>query len=99
MKARQQSHPGRKTPPSLVELVQLCSAEDGHKTAYTFLADGESEADSLTYSQLDRSAKQIAARLQERVRPGERTLLIYGPGLEFVSAFFGCLYAGVIAVP
>ena len=30
---------------------------------------------------------------------GERALLLYPAGLEFIAAFFGCLYAGVVAVP
>ena len=30
---------------------------------------------------------------------GGRALLLYPPGLEFIVAFFGCLYAGVVAVP
>ena len=37
--------------------------------------------------------------LQERLSPGERVLLLYPPGLDYVAAFLGCLYARVIAVP
>ena len=66
---------------------------------YTFLCDGEREADSITYDALDRLSRAIAARLRQRCRPGDRALLLYPPGLEFISAFFGCLYAQVVAVP
>src|SRR3712207_3171195 len=69
------------------------------RIAYRFLADGEEEQDRLTYAALDRQARTIAAALGRTVRPGERALLLYPPGLDFVAAFFGCLYAGVIAVP
>jgi acyl-CoA synthetase (AMP-forming)/AMP-acid ligase II len=61
--------------------------------------DGETQEDSLTYRELDLQARAIATRLQQMGASGERALLIYRPGLEFIAAFFGCLYAGVIAVP
>ena len=67
--------------------------------AFTFLADGESEGGRLTYGELDRRAAAIAAALAASVAPGERALLLYPPGLDFIVAFFGCLYAGVVAVP
>jgi amino acid adenylation domain-containing protein len=70
-----------------------------HQLAYTFLADGEAESSSLTYGDLDRRARVIAAGLQRHGAPGERALLLYPPGLEFIAALFGCFYAGVVAVP
>lgn len=84
---------------SLVELLQWRACSQPEQCAYTFLVDGESEEVYLTYAELDRQAQIIAARLRAMVAPGERTLLLYPPGLEFIAAFFGCLYAGVIAVP
>jgi acyl-CoA synthetase (AMP-forming)/AMP-acid ligase II len=54
---------------------------------------------TLSYTGLDRRARQIAALLQTRGRPGERVLLLYPAGLDYLCAFFGCLYAGMIAVP
>ena len=53
----------------------------------------------MTYGELDRRARVIAARLQLELKPGDRALLVYPPGLEFIAAFFGCMYAGVVAVP
>ncbi|MEW6737400.1 MAG: condensation domain-containing protein, partial [Acidobacteriota bacterium] len=67
--------------------------------AYIFLQDGEKEERRLTYHELDRQARAIAALLQSYHARGERALLLYPPGLEFIAAFFGCLYSGVIAVP
>jgi acyl-CoA synthetase (AMP-forming)/AMP-acid ligase II len=67
--------------------------------AYTYLLDGEIEAAHLTYAALDRQARAIGALLQSCSASGERALLLYPTGLEFIAAFFGCLYAGVIAVP
>ena len=49
--------------------------------------------------ELDRRARVIAARLQLELSPGDRALLVYPAGLEFIAAFFGCMYAGVVAVP
>jgi amino acid adenylation domain-containing protein len=66
---------------------------------YTFLADGKIEGDSLTYEGLDRRARAIGAFLQDAGTVGKRVLLLYPPGLEYVVAFFGCLYAGAVAVP
>src|SRR5262249_1375714 len=54
---------------------------------------------SRSYAELDCRARAIAARLLDRLQPGDRAVLIHEPGLDFVEAFFGCLYAGVIAVP
>ncbi len=84
---------------NFVDLLQDYALADPKKTIFTFLADGETETASVTYERLDREAKAIASRLQSLQGKGERALLLYPPGLEFISAFFGCLYAGVIAVP
>ncbi|MBD2300898.1 non-ribosomal peptide synthetase [Nostoc sp. FACHB-190] len=85
---------------SLVELLHWRAILKPEQKAYSFLLDGEVEASYLTYQELDRQAQSIAARLQSYgVKKGERGLLLYPPGLEFIAAFFGCLYAGVIAVP
>ncbi|MEM7581908.1 MAG: amino acid adenylation domain-containing protein [Acidobacteriota bacterium] len=84
---------------SLVELLRLRAEKQPSQNAYTFLADGEVESALWTYGDLDSAARAIAARLQELTAPGDRALLLYPAGLDFVAAFFGCLYANVIAVP
>ncbi len=84
---------------SLVELLRFRSAMQPHEVAYTFLRDGEHEAASITYEVLDRLSRAIAVRLLQRCQPGDRALLLYPPGLEFIPAFFGCLYAEIVAVP
>jgi acyl-CoA synthetase (AMP-forming)/AMP-acid ligase II/acyl carrier protein len=84
---------------TVVELLRARAAESPERTAYTFLRDGEVEEARLTCAGLDVRARAIASFLQGRGLAGERALLLFPPGLEFVSAFFGCLYAGVIAVP
>jgi acyl-CoA synthetase (AMP-forming)/AMP-acid ligase II/3-oxoacyl-(acyl-carrier-protein) synthase/acyl carrier protein len=69
------------------------------KTASIFLEHGELESGRLSYSELVLRARSVAAWLLQRVAPGDRVLLLLPTGLDFVVAFLGCLYAGVIAVP
>ncbi|HCF28920.1 MAG TPA: AMP-dependent synthetase, partial [Cyanobacteria bacterium UBA11049] len=84
---------------TLIDLLSYRTQNQSDQTAYTFLEDGEAEAGRLTYKELDRLARAIAVRLQSLDAVGSRALLLYPPGLEFIAAFFGCLYAGVVAVP
>ena len=84
---------------TFVELLQRRNADRSAHCPFRFLADGESEEHNLSYAELDRQARAIAAWLQRTQRAGDRAILIYPPGLEYITAFFGCLYAGVIAVP
>jgi amino acid adenylation domain-containing protein len=84
---------------TLAGLLRSRAAERPDRVAYIFLADGEVEAERLTWAELDARAGAVAAALAQTVAPGERALLLYPPGLDFVTAFFGCLYAGVVAVP
>src|SRR2546421_8532838 len=86
-------------PSTLVEILRRRVIHQPERLAYTFLLDGETEEAYLTYADLDRKARAIGARLQTVGASGERALLLYPPGLEFITAFFGCLYAGVVAVP
>lgn len=83
---------------TMVELLAKQAADHPDDTAYVFLDDRDGAAE-ITYAELDRRARAIAARLGSQLEPGDRALLVYPAGLEFISAFFGCLYAGVIAVP
>jgi natural product biosynthesis luciferase-like monooxygenase protein len=84
---------------TLVDILHSKALYQPDKKAFTFLRDGETEEINLTYLELDLQARAIATSLQNLGARGERALLIYPPGLEFIAAFFGCLYAGVVAVP
>jgi 8-amino-7-oxononanoate synthase len=86
-------------PSNLVELLQHRARTQPDDIAFTYLVDGENERIDLTYRQLDSHAKKIGAWLESHNMAGERALLLYPAGLEFIAAFFGCLYAGAIAVP
>lgn len=84
---------------SLVEMLRERARDQAHDTAFIYLKDGEVEEMSLTYAELEKRARAIAAHLQKEAQPGERALLLFPAGLDYVCAFFGCLFAGVIAVP
>ncbi|MDP2379309.1 MAG: AMP-binding protein, partial [Pseudohongiella sp.] len=84
---------------NLVELACSRANEMPEQTAYIFLQDGENESGRFSFAELDRRARAIAARLQSMGMTGERALLLYPPGLDYIEGFFGCLYAGVVAVP
>ncbi|WP_437675091.1 amino acid adenylation domain-containing protein [Sorangium sp. So ce131] len=86
-------------PATLVALLQRRAEQRPTAHAYTFLLDGELDARSMTYGELDRRARAIAASLGPHAPAGERALILVPPGLDFIAAFFGCLYAGCIAVP
>ncbi len=86
-------------PSNLVDLLRHRASHQAHDRAFTYLVDGETEELHLSYQDLDRLARAVAARLQAMNLEGERALLLYPAGLDFIAAFFGCLYAGVVAVP
>ncbi|AFY78523.1 acyl-CoA synthetase (AMP-forming)/AMP-acid ligase II [Pleurocapsa sp. PCC 7327] len=87
---------------TLVELLYDRAQSQPNKTAFTFLKDGETQAINLTYQELEQQAKAIALQLKVlKIKQGDRAVLVYpyDGALEFIAAFFGCLYAGVVAVP
>lgn len=93
---------GAKTPTSaqtLVALLQQRAAMQADCTAYILLSDGEAESCRLSYADLDRGARRIASVLSERAVPGDRALLVFPHGADYLQTFFGCLYAGIVAVP
>ncbi|MGH8075975.1 MAG: condensation domain-containing protein, partial [Lysobacter sp.] len=86
-------------PRDFTDVVQMRASMHPEKVAFTFLKDGEVPAGSLTYGELDRKARAIAGSLVAVSAPGDRALLLFQNGLEFISAFVACLYAGIVAVP
>jgi len=83
---------------SLVDWLEMRAAVSPDRMAYTFLRDDGSIAET-TYAQLAERARTIAARLQAERMEGQRAILLYQPGCEYIAAFFACLYAEVAAVP
>jgi acyl-CoA synthetase (AMP-forming)/AMP-acid ligase II len=91
--------PSLSVPSNFVDLLRQRAAQQPERRSHSFLVDGEEEETHLTYAELDGQARAVGALLQGCVAPGERALLLYPPGLEFIAAFLGCLYAGVVAIP
>src|SRR5258707_9023879 len=85
--------------PSLVDLLHYRAAQQPGEPAYILLSDRGREDARITFGELDRRARALATRLVERAAPGERALLLFPNGIDFMVAFFGCLVAGIIAVP
>lgn len=83
---------------TLIDVLHWRAIHQPDRLAYTFLPDGETEI-SITYQMLEQQARAVAMQLQSSCALGDRALLLYPSGLDFITAFLGCLYAGVVAVP
>jgi acyl-CoA synthetase (AMP-forming)/AMP-acid ligase II len=79
--------------------LQRHAEEMPNALAYRFLLDGGDKEALISYGELDQRARTLAATLQRSCRPGERVLLLLTPGFDYITGFFGCLYAGLVAVP
>lgn len=91
-----------KQPPTctLVDLLQYRALQHPQRVAFRFITSGKTIISNLTYKELNCIAKAIATQLQfVGMVSGERALLLYPSGFDYIAAFFGCLYAGVVAVP
>jgi amino acid adenylation domain-containing protein/natural product biosynthesis luciferase-like monooxygenase protein len=84
---------------SFVHLLRSRAEEDPARRLFTYLDDGERAETCVTYAELDTKARAVAAMLQASFAPGARIVLLYPPGIDYVAAFFGCLYGGFVAVP
>jgi amino acid adenylation domain-containing protein len=83
----------------MVEVLRARALWEPGREIFSYLVDGESQEARLTLAALDEQARAIAALLQSLGAARERVLLLYPPGLEYIAAFFGCLYAGAVAAP
>ncbi|HEU5414182.1 MAG TPA: condensation domain-containing protein, partial [Candidatus Angelobacter sp.] len=84
---------------SFIDILTFRAAATPDKIIYRFLERGETESGSLSYEQLRKKSQAIAAQLQALNAGNKRALLLYEPGLDYIAGFYGCLYAGVVAVP
>ncbi|MBV7568370.1 non-ribosomal peptide synthetase [Pseudomonas sp. PDM27] len=86
-------------PSTMVQALQRRAALTPDRVALRFLAETPEQAVVLSYRELDQRARTIAGALQAQADFGDRAVLLFPSGPDYVAAFFGCLYAGVIAVP
>jgi len=82
-----------------VEVLQHWAGSRPDELAFRFLLDGEQAEQCVSFGELEQRVRGVAARLQQLEACGERVLLLYPSGLEFITAFLGCLFAGAVAVP
>src|ERR1700741_4125253 len=86
---------------TLVDYLQMWEAQRPDQTLFRFVdADGR-EVERYTYQSFAERTRELAAYLSAEagLKPGDRALLVYPPGLEMVAAFYACARVGVIAVP
>jgi len=83
---------------TFVEILRARAQQEAHACAFAFLASDGTET-RVTYAELEARSRALAARLQDRGAAGERVLIVLQPGLHYVVAVFGCLFAGSTAVP
>ena len=81
------------------ELLEIAASQLPDNVALTFIEPEYQLSENITYKVLVSRVKTVAAQLQQRVRQGDRVLLLYPPGIDFIIGFFACMYSGVIAVP
>ncbi|MEH7328743.1 AMP-binding protein [Priestia megaterium] len=84
---------------SMIDLLSHKVMIHPEKVVYTFLSNDNQDETNITYQELHMYAKQIAAYLQHLGLEGQRALLMYPSGIDYVKAFLGCIYANVIPVP
>src|SRR5258706_16454992 len=80
---------------TLVDLLQLRVAERPEFNAYRFLPGDRKPEQAMSHRVLERRALGVAVRIAEVAKPGDRVLLLVPPGLDYIAAYFGCLFAGV----
>jgi acyl transferase domain-containing protein/glutamate-1-semialdehyde aminotransferase/acyl-CoA synthetase (AMP-forming)/AMP-acid ligase II len=84
---------------NFVDILRHRASTQPDREAFVMLSSRGAEAGRLTYAGVDERARTIAAWLQAHCAAGDRVLLVYPPGLEYICGFLACLYAGAIAVP
>ena len=94
---------GSSAPPNRLatfrEILTAQARNRPDKQVFVFLDNEGGAAAELSFAALDERARAIAAQLVAKGLAGERVLLVFPPGLDFVAALFGCFYAGAVAVP
>ena len=84
---------------TLIDLLEWRAARGASDPGFAFLEDGEREAGTRTFAEIAQEARGIGAWLAAMGLAGQRIVLLFPPGLEFIGAYFGCAYAGAIAIP
>lgn len=92
-------HPDDIQGDTFIEVFDKNCRQFPDKVLYYYLEDGYHETSRITYEEMSIRAKAIAGYLQQHYPKGDRALLLFPPGIEFIASLFGCFYAGIIGVP
>jgi acyl-CoA synthetase (AMP-forming)/AMP-acid ligase II/acyl carrier protein len=85
---------------TILDSLERWAAESGARRAFTFLGTGEADqANSITFGELHKRTRSLASHVSERCGPGSRVLLLYPPGLEYITGLLATMYASCIPVP
>ena len=84
---------------TLVDLLEKRGKELNDELLYIFLEDGENETNFITFGDMLNRVKAVSAYLQTIGKQGDRVLLLFPTGIEFITALFGCIFSGIIGVP
>jgi fatty acid CoA ligase FadD32 len=86
----------------LVRHVEKWAKVRGDQLAYRFLdfsTERDGVAKDISWSEFGARNRAVGARLQQVTQPGDRVAILCPQNLDYLSAFFGTLYGGRIAVP
>ena len=91
--------PARQREPTMVDVLRTRADNEPQRKAFGFIVDGDSQEEDISYGKLDERARAVAGTLQDHGLAGERAVLLYPPGLDYIAAVYACFYANVLAVP
>ncbi len=84
---------------SLVEIISKRALAQPNHVVYKYLGDGVNETEQFTFSEIDRVARSIAQALAKKLTAGDRVVLLFPQGLQYIAALYGCFYGGFVAIP
>lgn len=86
-------------PKTIIEYLRQHVAINPDELAFSFLPSDKKYYSNITFKEFWSEALSIANFLKSKTQAGDKVLLVYPPSLEYVVTFYGCLLAGVVAVP
>ncbi|MFI7833318.1 AMP-binding protein, partial [Acinetobacter baumannii] len=84
---------------NIIATLESHAKLNGNKIAFEYLGRQSGGIQSLTYADLNERVQHQAQILMSIVDNGDRAVLLFEPGLDFIVSFFACLKAKIIAVP
>lgn len=86
-------------PKTIIEYLHHHVANKPNEVAFSFLPSSKEPLTELTFVEFYSEALSVANFLKSKVHVGDKVLLLYPPSIDYIVTFYGCLLAGVIAIP